>query len=96
MTTLKDKNYKDWARERKYVLREQGTLRSQYGNDYIAVRNCQVVDHDKDKFELNKRVSPKFRGEFVLISAIEDIVNPQIVHMRSPFRRSKPRKQKEF
>jgi len=71
-------------KQKNYVLKNYKSLRQKYGNHYIAVKNSQVIDSDKDEMELAKRIELKFRDKAVLISTIEDIANPKISELPSP------------
>lgn len=70
-------NLSQWEEQRQYAIKNQDVIRQQYGTDYIAVKDCQVIDHDKDESALAKRIEEKFRSEIVLISTLEDILNPK-------------------
>jgi hypothetical protein len=64
-------------RYKEYVRNNANDLRGKYGSDYIAVLNNQVIDHDKDQFKLAGRIKRNYRGTFVLINTLEDILNPK-------------------
>jgi hypothetical protein len=71
-------------RERNYVIENQDAIRQQYGNSYLAVKDESVIDHDSDKFKLARRIEEKHRDQVVLISSLEDVLNPREVHLDSP------------
>ena len=68
-----------------YVRINEITLRSEYGDSYIAVHpSGRVIDWDLDEFSLVKRVGLDFPGEFILINTIDKIVNPISLCLDSP------------
>jgi len=77
-------NLRQWEEQRQYAIKNQDAIRQQYGTDYIAVKDCQVIDHDKDEFVLAKRIEEKFRDQIVLISTLENILNPKANFLESP------------
>ena len=77
-------NLRQWEEQRQYAIKNEDAIRQQYGTDYIAVKDCQVIDHDKDEFVLAKRIEEKFRDQIVLISTLENILNPKANFLESP------------
>jgi len=73
-----------WERNRDYVIANQETLRKEYGNKFIAVMNQEVIDSGENEFELAKKLYERFEKKHILISNIEEIVNPKVCHLESP------------
>lgn len=64
-------------KQRNYIRENHETLRKQFGNNYIAIRNQKVVDTDRDKSVLEERMHIRFgQHDIYLISTIDDVVNP--------------------
>ncbi|MEM7539501.1 MAG: DUF5678 domain-containing protein [Chloroflexota bacterium] len=61
----------------------QSELQEQYPNEYIAVYDGQVVDHDRDEVALIKRRKQNFAGKVVLIRHVDEEPNKTIT-IRSP------------
>ena len=73
-----EQSHREWEEQVAYVKANQDSIRQQYGSKYIAVQNNQVIDSDKDQFALAKRLSGKVnRDKFVLISTLEQVLNPE-------------------
>ena len=81
-------DYEEWRnackKETEYVIKNKDEIRQVYGQDFIAVKDCGVIDHDKNEFNLAKRIDERFGNEFVLISSLEGILNPKVVDLPSP------------
>ncbi|MDD5191719.1 MAG: hypothetical protein PHH54_03525 [Candidatus Nanoarchaeia archaeon] len=73
-----------FEKNRQYLIDNRDILRKAYGEKCIAIVDKNVVDSDKDKFGLAKRMYQKFPDNFVFMSTIEDAVNPKTVAMESP------------
>ena len=58
-------------------------VRLNYGNDFVAVYNGQVVDHDADRLVLHRRVREQFGREPVLITPANS-PSPREFRLRSP------------
>jgi len=78
--------HREWEEQVAYVKANQDSIRKKYGSDYIAVQNGQVLDHDKDQFALARRIEGKVdrRDKFVLISTLEQVLNPEPEFMGGP------------
>jgi hypothetical protein len=71
--------------QEEWVKENLEDLAIKYGiNEYLAVKNFEVIDHDKDQFKLAERIQRKYREQFVLISNIENILDPKVDHLESP------------
>ncbi len=75
-------SFKEFERAVAYVKENEQTLRIAYESEYIAVKDNCIVGHRKDRFELAEEIQRKFRKNFVLISTIEDILNPPEEYLR--------------
>jgi len=65
-----------------YVIANQDTIRKQYGSDFIAVQDCQVIDHDKDENALYEKLRGKIKEDkFVLVYTLDEVLNPPINDM---------------
>lgn len=70
-------------REEAAFLRLHPHLWQQYPEQYVAIYNGQLIDHDKDQVALFQRVKQKYPKEFVWIAPVhEDPVEEYV--MRSP------------
>ena len=58
-------------------------VRLNYGNDFVAVYDGQVVDHDADRLVLYRRVREQFGREPVLITPANS-PSPREFRLRSP------------
>lgn len=77
----------EFEKARKYVKANETLLRMYFGNNAIAVWSGRgVIDCDKDKYALAKRVQEenKIAKLPVRIGTIDDILNPQIREIDSP------------
>lgn len=55
----------EWVRENLEMLTQE------YGNDeYFAIINQQVIDHDKNGFDLRMRVARKYRNMSVYVTNV--------------------------
>ena len=90
MTEEYQKNLKlwkeGWKRAVDYVKQNESDLRKIYGTDYIAVmEDYGVIDRDNDEFKLAEWIQKNtYTEKFILISNIEDIINPKPIIMESP------------
>ena len=58
-------------------------LRAQYPDEYVAMRNGQVLDHAPDARELYLRIKQRYGDEPILIAPVTE--QPiQVFNMRSP------------
>ncbi len=71
------------VREREAFLALHPTLLAQYPNEYVAIYNKKLVDHDKDGLALTLRVYQRFPNEFVWIAPLHADALEEWV-MRSP------------
>ncbi len=82
---MEDQKFIEYFEEqKKYVIKHQVSLRKIYGKNYIAIKDLEIIDNDPDQFNLAKKIDERFKDKLVLISTIEDIVNPRIVNLDSP------------
>ena len=58
-------------------------LLSQYKNQYVAIHQGQVVDHDQDRLALVTRIDEKYGDDIVLIKKVTAEPEPDL-HFRSP------------
>lgn len=58
-------------------------LASQYANQFVAIHNGQMVDHDADKEALFLRIKKNFPNEIVLQRQVLENPDP-VIHFRSP------------
>ena len=70
----------------RYVIRNQDVIRDAYGNNrYFAVVGGVIVDSDRFKALLSQRITKKFPSrDDILITTVNEAVNPRIVDMDSP------------
>lgn len=54
-------------------------LKKKYMGKYIAMRDGQVVDHDQEFIMLRKRIRERFGRKPVMITLVEDTVEPPLV-----------------
>jgi len=59
-----------------------------YGTAYIAfdVSSMRVIYHDKNQFNLERKIRRDFPSADIFITDINSVVNPKIVEMESPER----------
>ena len=79
-----NKDYIAWQGEVGYVTQHQDGLRRTYGEGVIAVKGGEVIASGSDKFKLAKEMARKHPSEVILISTIENIVNPREFFLDSP------------
>lgn len=65
-----------FEQERRYVLDNHSDLRRKYGTDYLALMGKEVIDHDESEIKLARRMETRFRSVPLLISTIDNILNP--------------------
>lgn len=68
---------------KQYITEKQDLLRRAYGDDCIAVREGVVLGSHDDKFKLAREMKGKFPEKSILISTIDDIINPQVTEIPS-------------
>jgi hypothetical protein len=71
------------VREREAFISLHPTLLLQYPNEYVAIYQGQLVDHDPDGLALSLRVHQRFQDEFVWIAPLKAQALEEWV-MRSP------------
>jgi hypothetical protein len=69
--------------KQRFELLKPALLRTHLGQ-FVAIKNGQVVDADRDQIEVARRVRQKYPDVPVLI--IEVAETPRVFHMRSPRR----------
>ena len=52
--------FKRHTEDTKWLMRNYDNIRTQYGGEYVVVRNQQILDHDKDLVRLKKRLNDNF------------------------------------
>jgi hypothetical protein len=62
------------SEESEIFHRRHAELKAQYLNQYIAMHNGQVVDHDADFSTLRQRVHQRFGHTPVMITLVEDVI----------------------
>lgn len=77
-------NKREFEMQRDYVIHNLEAIDAKYGDNYIAVHQCEVVDSDKNEFKLAKRVEAKYQKDYVMISRIKDILIPRTDYLKSP------------
>lgn len=78
----------DWRRAKNHAEAEAwrslpATVRRSYSEDFVAVHNGQVVDHDRDRLTLYRRVRARFGDVPVLITPAGS-VSPREFQLLSP------------
>ncbi|MBE2201963.1 MAG: hypothetical protein IAE79_25370 [Anaerolinea sp.] len=68
----------DVERERAAYLQLHDTLWKTYPDEYVAIYNGQLVDHDPDKSALYARIQEKYPTQFVLMRQVK--AEPEIVY----------------
>ena len=63
---------KQEKKEEEAFVRLHPQLRNLYPDQFVAIYNEEVVDHDIRFGTLHDRISEKYGDEFVLISAVEE------------------------
>jgi len=84
-----------WELDRRKISEEtsiyrqrHAELKAQYLDQYIAMHNGQVVDHDTDFQTLHQRIRQRFKHTPVMITLVEDLVERPLV--RHGFRMETP------
>ena len=70
-------------REEAAFRRLYPTLRQQFPDQYAAIHNGELVDHDEDQVALFVRVRQQYPGQFVWIAPVRSTPE-EIYQMRSP------------
>jgi Family of unknown function (DUF5678) len=70
-------------REVKAFAAQHARLWQQYPEEYVALHNGKVIDHDRDEQALVNRVDAKFPDEIVLIRQVLPTLPSELV-FRSP------------
>jgi hypothetical protein len=86
----------NWIEQQLALAREQGiraeaerfraqhaALLAAYAGEYVAMRQGEVVDHDRDGAALYRRVRARFGNEPVLVAPVTTSPTPTY-HLRSP------------
>lgn len=71
------------AREREAYIALHPTLFKQYPDEYVAIYQGQLVDHDKEAYALSLRIHQRFPDAFVWIAPVKAQVLEEWV-VRSP------------
>ena len=71
------------ARERQAYIALHPTLVKHYPNQYVAIHNSQLVDHDPNGLALSLRIRQQFPNQFVWIAPVKAQAIEEWV-MRSP------------
>ena len=58
-------------------------LREKYPQEYVAIFEGQLIDHDPDLGQILKRVKQQYSGHFVWIAPVQNNAE-EIFHFRSP------------
>jgi len=76
-----------FERAKDYVRGNEAELRAKYGEDYLAIVDGEVIDNASDEFELARRMKkPPYRGRPILVTNIENVINPVVNELPSPER----------
>jgi hypothetical protein len=59
-------------REEAAFYRLHPELRQKYPDQYVAIRNEKLVDHDSDQVALYLRIKDRYPGEFVWIAPVKE------------------------
>jgi len=73
----------DFERELEKFQRMLPNLMKTYPDEFVAIINGVVIDHDKDELKLAKRVYSKYKNEFVLVREVREQL-PEIFALESP------------
>lgn len=80
----------NWSEPDEAVEREQAAYRllhsslwTTYPNQYVAVFNGTVIDHDRDGAALSTRMEQQYPDQFVLIRRVEQSTE-RVLYFRSP------------
>lgn len=80
----------NWSEPDEAVEREQtayrllhSSLLATYPNQYVAVFNGIVIDHDRDGAVLSTRIEQQYPDQFVLIRRVEQSTE-RVLYFRSP------------
>ncbi|MEZ4664506.1 MAG: hypothetical protein R2911_43795 [Caldilineaceae bacterium] len=77
-------------RERQAFVALHPTLLKQFPDEYVAIHQGKLIDHDRDGLALSLRVRQRFPNEFVWISPVKEQALEEWV-VRSPRFESIPR-----
>lgn len=83
----KQNEYCKWQDELDFFNNAKKTIlkNSQYRNKFVAIKNQKVIDSDKDKFRLVKRINKKYPDEAVLVVKVQiavprlEVPSPELV-----------------
>ncbi len=79
-----ERHKKYLEKQKDYVVSNKNALKQKYGGKCIAVRNCKVIDSDKNQVRLLRRTYKQYPRSVVLVSTIEECVNPSTAEVPSP------------
>lgn len=54
--------FKNFGINARYLAQHKNDLRPKFGDNYVAVYNCAVVDFDKDDIKLRERIEKRYGG----------------------------------
>lgn len=90
MAQTESKNLLYVSPDRETMLQEQAAyqamlpeLLSQYKNEYVAIHEEKLVDHDTDKIALVMRLEESHPNEVVLVQQVAE-AQEKVLRMRSP------------
>jgi len=77
---MEDDSLKAWEEQRDYVIENQEELKEKYGEEYIAVKDKNVVDHDPNYNKLAQRLLNKYpkESDHVFIINVQHLLSPKI------------------
>jgi len=67
------------SEESKIYRQRHAELKAQYLDQYIAMHNGQVVDHDTDFQTLRQRIRQRFERTPVMITLVDDVAERPLV-----------------
>lgn len=82
-TVEEDEDLLKLGRETDYFVAHQSQLQALYPNQYIAIHNAGVIDHDSNKLSLSLRLLEKMGEEAILVKHVDEKPIPEYF-MRSP------------
>ncbi len=82
-----DRELREWAEEPEFFNTSKSKLLEDeaYKGNFVAIKNKEVIDSDRDKFKLAKRINKIYPSEDVLLMKVEQhipvvtIPSPRIV-----------------
>jgi hypothetical protein len=72
-------NRRKISEESKIYRQRHAELKARYLDQYIAMHNGQVVDHDTDFQALRQRIRQRFERAPVMITLVEDVAERPLV-----------------